>query len=148
MAHWYRDPKRVNLMEHLDRAGIGFVLRLGDFSENDLLNLRTTLYPMMLEERLMLGMAIPGDRRKVLIIAPQESPDHSSLQNSEPWAGIFILPAHHSQREHALRALLTNNRSFENGARGCRVLSRGMLRRFVLNLRSFPPSLYGVRGIV
>ena len=43
MTHWYRDPKQLKLMEHLHRADIGFVLSSDDFSDNDLLHLKTTL---------------------------------------------------------------------------------------------------------
>jgi hypothetical protein len=43
MTHWYREPKWVKLMEHLERAGIDFVLSSDQFSENNLLNLKAAL---------------------------------------------------------------------------------------------------------
>lgn len=146
MTHWYREPKRVNLMELLERAGIEFVLSRDEFSENDLLNLREALPQKKLSERLALGIATSGDYKKVLIIAPTKHPDPSWLSNPEPWAGIFILPANRPYRWHVLHALFTINRSFHNGARGQRAISKGILRRFVLDMRLHPPSLYGVRG--
>jgi hypothetical protein len=89
MTHWYREPKRVKLMELLERANLGFVLRSGEFSEDDLQNLRATLRPIGLAERGALGTPDSGDPKKVLIIAPRENPDLNWLQNPKPWAGIF-----------------------------------------------------------
>lgn len=43
MTHWYREPKRMKLMEPLERAGIAFVLSSDELSQGDLLNLRTVV---------------------------------------------------------------------------------------------------------
>jgi hypothetical protein len=145
MTHWYREPKRVKLMEHLERADLGFVLRSGEFSEDDLQSLRATLRPIGLAERVSLGTTDSGDPKKVLIIAPRENPDLNWLQNPEPWAGIFVLPASYHLRQHALHNLFTINRAFHNGARGRRATRKGALQRFVLDMRVHPPSLYGLR---
>jgi hypothetical protein len=146
MTHWYREPKQVKLIEHLERAGIGFVLSSDQFSESDLLNLRAILHAPPFSEKFSRGVFTEGDPQRVLIVAPEERPDPLWLQNPEPWAGVFILPAIRSHREQALHGLFTMNRSFHNGARGRRAISKGVLHRFILDMRSHPPSLYGVRG--
>ena len=145
MTHWHREPKRVKLMEYLQRADLGFVLRSGEFSEDDLQSLRATLRPIGLAERVALGTPDSGDPRKVLIIAPRENLDLNWLQDPGPWAGIFLLPASYHLRQHALHNLFTINRAFHNGARGRRAIRKGVLQRFVLDMRVHPPSLYGLR---
>ncbi|HZD50115.1 MAG TPA: hypothetical protein VE178_15335 [Silvibacterium sp.] len=40
MTHWYRDPKQLKLMEHLEHADTGFVLSSDDFSDSDLFRLK------------------------------------------------------------------------------------------------------------
>ncbi len=132
-------------MEHLKRTDLGFVLRSGEFSEEDLRNLRASPYLTWFAERVTLSTADPGDPKKVLVIAPKESPDLNWLQNLQPWAGIFLLPASHHLRQHALHNLFTINRAFHNGARGHRAISKGILHRFVLDMTVHPPSLYGLR---
>lgn len=144
MTHWYREPKRVNLIEHLERAGIGFVLCSEGFSEVDLENLKAVLRPINLCDRLSLGSPAAGDDRKVLITA-RDGEDPNWFRNPEPWAGIFILSAHRHLRDKAFRDLFSANRSFPNGARGRRAVSKGVLYRFVLDMRVHPPSLYGLR---
>ncbi len=145
MTHWYREPKRVKLLEHLERAGVDFVFNSDEFAESDLRNLKSTLQSSRLADRFTLGTSMSGDVRKVLIIAPRTYPDPACVQNPEPWAGIFVLPARRPQREHALRTLFAINCSFNNGARGRRAISKGILHRFVLDMRVHPPSLYGLR---
>jgi hypothetical protein len=142
MTHWYREPKRVKLMEHLKRADLGFVLRSEDFSEDDLRKLRATPYLTRFREQVTLGTAESGDPKKVLVIAPRENPNLNWLENLQPWAGIFLLPSSHHLRQHALHSLFIINRAFHNGARGHRAVSKGVLHRFVLDMRVHPPSLY------
>jgi len=144
MTHWYREAKRIRLMEHLERAGINFVLCSEKFTEGDLLDLRIRLQPGKLAQRLMLGPHASGDRQKVLVTARHDHPDPEWLQNPETWAGIFVLPAYHPHKENALHSLFTTNRAFQNGTRGYRVISKGVVQRFVLDMRTNPPSLHGV----
>lgn len=144
MTHWYREPKRVKLMEHLERSGIGFVLCSEGFSEIDLDHLKALLQPSNLADRLSLGSPAAGDGRKVLITA-RLGEDPNWFRNPEPWAGIFILSGHRHLRDKAFRDLFSINRSFPNGARGRRAVSKGVLQRFVLDMRAQPPSLYGLR---
>ena len=59
MTHWYREPKRVKLMEHLERAGIDFVLSSDGFAESDLLKLKAVV-STALAERLTLGITAAG----------------------------------------------------------------------------------------
>jgi hypothetical protein len=145
MTHWYREPKRIKLMEHLERGGIEFVLCSEGFSEGDLRNLQAGLQQVNFAERLTLGPPMAGGDRKVLVTARHGHADPDWLRNPEPWAGIFILPFHRPTRVHALQSLFTMNRAFQNGARGRRAISKGVLHRFILDLRAEPPSLYGVR---
>lgn len=145
MTHWYREPKRVKLVEHLERAGIDIVLCSLGFSDIDLQTLKASLPPIKLAQRLSRGTPAMGDGRKALIVARPGHIDPEWLRNPQPWAGVLVLPGHSPAREHALRDLFTVNRSFHNGARGRRVISKGILRRFVLDMRTRPPSLYGVR---
>lgn len=147
MTHWYREPKRIKLMEHLERSEISFVLSFEEFSEDDLLNLRGTLQSDTLAKKLTRGTPLLGDCGKILIIAPREAPDPEWLENPAPWAGVFVLPAHDHLRERALREVFTINRSFHNGTRGRRAVREGVLHRFVLDMRAHPPSLYGARGL-
>jgi len=144
MTHWYREPKRVKLMEHLERAGIDFVLSSDGFAESDLLKLKATV-STPLAGRLTLGTTTAGDPKKVLVIASQSYPDPDWLRNPEPWAGIFILTAHRPHREHALEAIFIINQSFENGVRGHRPIGMGGGHRFILDMRASPPSLYRTR---
>jgi hypothetical protein len=146
MTHWYREPKRVKLMEYLQRAGIDFVLSSDWFAERDLLRLKGAV-SAALAERLMLGATAAADPMKVLVIAPQSSPDQEWLRDPKPWAGIFVLPAQRPHREHALHAIFMLNRSFKNGVRGHRPIGMGGIHRFVLDMSSFPPSLYRTRGV-
>jgi hypothetical protein len=137
MMHWYREPKRVKLMEHLE-AGIDFVFSSDGFGESDLRNLKAAV-PISLAKRLTLGVATAGDARKVLVIALQGSPDPEWLRNPEPWAGIFVLPDHRPHREDALQAIFIINRSVKNGVRGQRPIRMGIVHRFVLDMRTSPP---------
>lgn len=143
MTHWYRDPKQVKLIEHLERAGIDLVLCSLGFSDSDLHNLKAGL-PINLAQRLTLGTPAAGDRRKALIVARPGHIDANWLRNPEPWAGVLVLPGQPPARERALLDLFTANRFFQNGARGRRAISKGILHRFVLDMRTQPPSLYGV----
>jgi hypothetical protein len=145
MSHWYREPKRVKLMEHLERAGISFVLSSDGFAESDLLKLKAAV-STAIAKKLVLGTGAEGDPRKVLVIAPQ-NPDANWLSNAEPWAGIFVLPAHRLHREQALQAIFVVNRSFKNGARGLRPISMGIVHRFVLDMRTPQASFYRIRGV-
>jgi hypothetical protein len=145
MAHWYRDPKQLKLTEHLERAGFGFVLSREDFSESDLLDLQARLHTMSLAQRLTLGTISPGDSQRVSIVAPRERSAIAWLQNPEPWAGIFVLPRDSPQREDALATLLASNGSFNNGTKGRRVISRGILHRFVLDMSAVPPVLHRIK---
>jgi hypothetical protein len=146
MTHWYREPKRVKLMEYLQHAGINFVLSSDWFAESELLKLRAAV-PAPLAQRLMLGATAAADTKKVLVIAPRSYPDPSCLQNPESWAGVFVLPADPRPKEEALKAIFVINRSFKNGARGQRPIGMGGIHRFVLDMRPFPPSLYRIREV-
>jgi hypothetical protein len=143
MMNWYREPKRVKLMEHLERARIDFVFNSDGFAESDLRNLKAAV-PIALAKRLTLGVTAAGDSRKVLVIALQSSPDPQWLRNPEPWAGVFVLPADRSHREDALQAIFVINQSVKNGARGQRPIRMGIVHRFVLDMRTSPPSFYRV----
>lgn len=145
MTHWYREPKQIRLIEHLERAGIDFVLCSFAFSDIDLQNLKASLPPIKLAQRLTLGTPARGDGTKALIVARPDRIDPDWLRNPEPWAGVLVLPSHSPARDRALLELFAVNRSFHNGARGRRAVSKGILRRFVLDMRATPPSLYGVR---
>ena len=144
MTRWYREPKRVKLMEHLEGAVIDFVLSSDGFAESDLLKLRAEV-STALAKRLTLGTTTAGDPQQVLAIASQSYPDPDWLRKPEPWAGIFVLPAHRLNREHALEAIFIINRSFENGVRGHRPIGMGGVHRFILDMRASPPSLYRTR---
>jgi len=145
MTHWYREPKRVKLMEHLKRAGLGFVLHNEAFSEDDLKTLRAAPYLAGFAENVTLGLADSPVPNCVLVTAPREKADTDWLQNPHLWAGFFVLPALPHLRQHALQSLFTDNRTFHNGLRGQRAISKGVLHRFVLDMRLHPPSLYGLR---
>jgi hypothetical protein len=141
MTHWYREPKRVKLMEHLQRSGIDFVPSSDGFAESDLLKSKAAV-STALAKRLTLGTATAGDPKKVLVIAPQNYPDPDCLRNPEPWAGIFVLPAQRPHREQVLEAIFIIKRSFENGMRGHRPIGMGGVHRFILDMRASRPSLY------
>ncbi len=147
MTHWYREPKQIKLIEHLERAGIDLVLCSLGFSDIDLQTLKADLPPIKLAQRLTRGTPSIGDEKKALIVARPGHIDPEWLRNPGPWAGVLVLPGRSPAREHALRDLFTVNRSFHNGARGQRAVSKGTLHRFVLDMRTHPPSLYGVREI-
>jgi len=144
MTQWYREPKRVKLMEQLERAGIELVLSSDGLAESDLQKLKAAV-STALAKRLTLGTASGRDPKKVLVIASQSCPDPEWLRNPEPWAGIFILTAHRPHREHALEAIFIINQSFENGVRGHRPIGMGGGHRFILDMRASPPSLYRTR---
>jgi hypothetical protein len=135
--------KRVKLMEHLQRAGIDFVLSSDWFAESDLSRIKAAV-SAALAKRLMLGATAAADPKKVLVIAPQSYPDPDCLQNPESWAGIFVLPAHPRHKEDALKAIFVINRSFKNGVRGHRPIGMGGIHRFVIDMRTLPPSLYAL----
>jgi hypothetical protein len=145
MTHWFREPKRIKLMEHLERAGIDFVLCSERFTDEDLLNFKARLQPSTLSERLTLGPPTMGGRQKVLITARNDHPDPEWFRNPEAWAGIFFLPSHRPYMENALHSLFMTNCAFQNGRRGNRAISKGVLNRFVLDLRNQPPTLVGMR---
>jgi hypothetical protein len=145
MTHWFREPKRIKLMDHLERAGFDFVLCSERFTKEDLLNLRTKIQPSTLARRLTLGSPAVGDRHKVLITARHDHPDPQWFRKPEAWAGIFFLPSHRPHMDNALQSLFTTNRTFPNGARGHRAISNGVIHRFVLDMRVQPPTLVGLR---
>ena len=144
MTHWYREPKRVKLMEYLQQAGINFILSSDWFAENELLKLRAAV-PAPLAQRLMLGATAAADSKKVIVIAPQSYPDPKCVQTLASWGGIFVLPAHPRHKEDALKAIFVINRSFKSGVRGQRPIGMGGIHRFVLDMRASPPSLYRIR---
>jgi hypothetical protein len=145
MTHWYREPKQIRLIEHLERAGIDFVLCSFGFSDIDLQKLKAGLPPIKLAQRLTVGTPDVGDGTKALIVARPDRIDPDWLRNPEPWAGLLVLPSQSAARDRALQEIFAVNRSFPNGARGRRAVSKGILRRFVLDMTATPPSLYGVR---
>ena len=63
MTHWYREPKRVKLMEYLQHAGINFVLSADWFAESDLLRIKAAV-SKTLAERLMLGATTTAAPKK------------------------------------------------------------------------------------
>jgi hypothetical protein len=133
-------------MECLESAGIDLVLSSEDFSEEDLRNFQMRLRPNNLAKRLMLGPPTEGDRRKVLITVRQASPNLGSFESPEPWAGVLILPIQRPYAERVLRPIFAVHQTFQNGIRGRRVLIKGVLSPFVLDLRARSPLLYGVPG--
>jgi hypothetical protein len=145
MTHWFREPKRIKLMEHLQRPGIDFVLCSEGFPEGDLRNLQASPQQVSLAERLRPRPPKVGDDRKVLIAARPGGTDPDWLRNPEPWEGVTNLPAFRLHRGHALQSLLTLNRAFHNGARGKRVMGKGVLNRFALDMRTQTPALSSVR---
>lgn len=84
MTHWYREPKQIKLIAHLERAGIDFVLCSLGFSHIDLQNLKASLPSIKLVQRLTLGTPATGDGRKILIVARPGHIDSDWLRNPEP----------------------------------------------------------------
>jgi hypothetical protein len=147
MSHWYRETKSVKLLDCLEQAGIRLTLNSAEFTEDDLLKLKAELHPTALRDGLSCGSTAYGSPRRALIIAPVQ-PVHSDwLRNPAPWAGIIVIPAHSPDRDQALASFFNTNRSYRNGARGRRVMERGVLQRFILDMRAQPPTLNGVRKI-
>jgi hypothetical protein len=145
MTHWYREPKRVRLIEYLDHANLAFVLNAEQFSENDLARLRSIPPALLLIEKFSRGTVTEADARNVFIIAPVKRPNSVWLENPVPWAGVIILPPRRPFREHALRSIFTLDRTVDNGSRGTRAIRKGILHRFVLDLSTGPASFYGVK---
>lgn len=139
MTHWYRDPKRFRLIEHLIRADYTFVLDPADFSDTELLRLREAFMSVLPAEKLVRDTCSTERTSRVLIVAPSDTPGRSIVaeDDSQQWAGVVLVPDG-IHKETSLIELFRKNPYFENGARGQRVLIRNAIRPFVLDTRLNP----------
>jgi hypothetical protein len=145
MAHWYRDPKRLKFLEYLNRAEAEFVLDPSHFSQDELLRLRSTLSTSIFADKVSRGPCSSEGPLKVLIVA-QEKDTGTVTTDTKQWAGIFVVPGDGPRKERTLAELFLINPFFPNGAKGSRVVAKGILHPFVLDARVAPPLLSVLRA--